>query len=451
MKDKYFILIIILIIVIMNYYYEIKIWILNRIIFNRGILTPNRFWYQISDLFLSDGAGVDLYNYYKKNYGGLVKTNQFGQEIYLVTNVNYIKTILDNSPHIFNVGKLKAKFFNVFMSKNVGVSTGCPWIRRRHINEVALETDKLHEFSQKYNQDMYETLFNWKNKSYFEYDDFLKISKKMVAEIVFNEDKIHDDIFTYLSEVNTTEVFTNSNFEVNKTIKDNFIKTINHYINYPNPESLVSLCLTVSDDKEEIFHQIPHFIFPIAGLFITTIPRLLIMIFNHSEVKNKVIQEIKSLKNNNSKNIYQLTYIRKCIMETLRLINPLITTFRTLSRDFSFDEKYSFKKGTQFLILNNPVLRDSEYFEKPNEFIPERWTEEMEKSYYAISFNQGPQMCPAKELVIFLSQSFIYNLFTIKNIDKNTNVQINQIDTENIPQITNPFSIKLQIFRNQSS
>ena len=54
-------------------------------------------------------------------------------------------------------------------------------------------------------------------------------------------------------------------------------------------------------------------------------------------------------------------------------------------------------------------------------------------------------MCPAKKLVIFLSQSFIYNLFTIKNIDKNTNVQINQIDTENIPQITNPFSIKLQI------
>ena len=74
----------------------------------------------------------------------------------------------------------------------------------------------------------------------------------------------------------------------------------------------------------------------------------------------------------------------------------------------------------------------------------------MEESYYAISFNQGPQMCPAKELVIFLSQSFIYILFTIKNIDKNTNVQINQIDTENIPQITNPFSIKLQIFRNQS-
>ena len=66
---------------------------------------------------------------------------------------------------------------------------------------------------------MYETLFNWKNKSYFEYDDFLKISKKMVAEIVFNEDKIHDDIFTYLSEVNTTEVLQIQTLRLIKLLK----------------------------------------------------------------------------------------------------------------------------------------------------------------------------------------------------------------------------------------
>ena len=69
----------------------------------------------------------------------------------------------------------------------------------------------------------------------------------------------------------------------------------------------------------------------------------------------------------------------------------------------------------------------------------------MEKSYYAISFNQGPQRCPAKELVIFLCQSFIYNLFTIKNINENTKIQINKINPEDIPQITNPFSINIRI------
>ena len=127
-------------------------------------------------------------------------------------------------------------------------------------------------------------------------------------------------------------------------------------------------------------------------------------------------------------------------MESVRLNNLVITTFRTLSEDFSFDEKYSFKKGTQFLILNNPVLREKEYFEKPNEFIPERWTEEMEQSYYALSFGQGPQRCPGKELAIYLCQSFIYNFFRIKNINKDTIIQTNKLNTTNIPQIINPFN-----------
>ena len=111
------------------------------------------------------------------------------------------------------------------------------------------------------------------------------------------------------------------------------------------------------------------------------------------------------------------------LLETLRLINPLITTFRSLSQDFKFDEKYFFKKGTQFLILNNPVLREKEYYEDPDKFIPDRWTHEMEKSYYAISFGQGPQKCPGKELVIYLAQSFLYNFITkvlnAKKEDKN--------------------------------
>ena len=66
MRDKYLILFTIFIIIIIYTNYDnIKIWLLNRIIFNRGILSPNRFWYLISDLFLSDGAGIDLYNDYK--------------------------------------------------------------------------------------------------------------------------------------------------------------------------------------------------------------------------------------------------------------------------------------------------------------------------------------------------------------------------------------------------
>jgi hypothetical protein len=424
---------------------------MNRIIVKRGIFSSNRFWYEISDIVLSDGAGIKLYNDLKLKYGDFAPTYMFNKKIYLVTNNDYIKIILDNSPDIFTVGDLKYTFFKSIMKKNVGVSTGCPWKKRRVINESALNTDRLHKYSEKYNDDLHNELLKWEYKNNFDFEDFYKLGKKMATKIIFNTDNVHEDVFNVFREANTTEVFSNPNFKINPDIYNNYEKTLNYYINNPNPKSLIDLCLMESSNNEEVFYQIPHFIFPLSGLFITTLPRLLTFIFNHKKVLENVINEINQLKKNTeliTNKIYNLTYVRQCIMETLRLINPLVTTFRSLSQDFTFDDKYSFKKNTQFLILNNPVLREEEYFEKPNLFIPERWTPKMEKSYYAISFNQGPQRCPAKELVIFLLQSFIYNFFTIKNINMKTIVEINKVDINNIPQITNPYKFYIRINNN---
>ena len=38
------------------------------------------------------------------------------------------------------------------MEKNVGVSKGCPWKRRRKLNEDVLNTDFLHTYSDIYNR-----------------------------------------------------------------------------------------------------------------------------------------------------------------------------------------------------------------------------------------------------------------------------------------------------------
>jgi cytochrome P450 len=85
----------------------------------------------------------------------------------------------------------------------------------------------------------------------------------------------------------------------------------------------------------------------------------------------------------------------------------------------------------------------------PNKFMPNRWTSDMEKSYYAISFNQGPQRCPGKELAIFLVQSFMYNFIRIYDISRPSMLKpiasAPHIDPENVPQIINPCVIGLQM------
>ena len=100
---------------------------------------------------MQDGAGINLYNSFKKKYGDFAPSYMFGKEIYVVSNINHIKTMLLNSPDLFTVGDLKKKFFKSFMAKNVGVSTGCPWKQRRQMNEMALVTDKLHVYAEDYN------------------------------------------------------------------------------------------------------------------------------------------------------------------------------------------------------------------------------------------------------------------------------------------------------------
>ena len=176
------IIVIILLFIVWIKRLEIKTYILNFLVVSRGIIAPNCLWYNISEILLNDGAGVDLYNTYKKKHGDFPLINMFGEKIYMVTNNKNIKTILDNSPDLFSVGKLKKTFFQSFMSKNVGVSQGCPWKKRRYMNEMALVTDRLHTYAEKYNNDMIKQLLLWKNKSVIVYNDLYNLGKIMVAK-----------------------------------------------------------------------------------------------------------------------------------------------------------------------------------------------------------------------------------------------------------------------------
>jgi len=437
-KTLIFILSILIIFVVLFHNDHIRINIMTRLVFLRGLVSPNCFWYKISDMFFSDGSGINIYNKLKREYGNFAKVNVFNTDFYLVTNINHIKFILNNSPDLFNVGSLKKKLFSTFMSKNVGVSSGCPWKKRREINDYALDNNKVHRYGGLYNNYMDKlTKFNYKE---IDFEKFRNMGREIMARIIFNTkiSNINEDVLNLFSEANKISSLY-KRLKIDNKIYNNYKNTIYHYLNNPNKHSLISLCLQNSQNKEEVFHQIPHFIFPIAGLFITTIPRLLCLLCNHLDVFQELILEV----NNNS--VFDLKYMRKCILETLRLNSPVISMFRTLEQDISFDEKNKFKKGTQFLILTNPVLRTKEKYINHNEYIPERWDSKLEDSYYSISFSQGPQKCPGKELAIFLVASFTYNL--IKNNKLNiTNFKCNKkLDKKNILQVINPCDLVFYI------
>ena len=132
-----------------------KIDDMTKVIILRGLVSPNKKWWSVSDQ-MKDKTGIILFNEIinkKSNINcSFIPFTILDHTGYLVKEPKYIEEILNNSPHIFTVGKLKYKFFKHFMRLNVGVSTGCPWERRRKLNENVLLTDNIHEYANLYDQ-----------------------------------------------------------------------------------------------------------------------------------------------------------------------------------------------------------------------------------------------------------------------------------------------------------
>ena len=99
------------------------------------------------------------------------------------------------------------------MSKNVGVSSGCPWKNRRYINEMALVTDKLHTYAEGYDSTLQQQILTCKDKSLLNYNDFKTLGQIMVERIVFNDYNINDDVFNVFQEANSVAVFYNPYFQ----------------------------------------------------------------------------------------------------------------------------------------------------------------------------------------------------------------------------------------------
>jgi hypothetical protein len=428
-----FILILILIFIVIKID-DIKV---NAIVFmtlKRGIISQNCFWWRINDFF-PDSTGYEIYTKLKTRER-FVKLNILGKQIYLLTKLEDIKELLDFSPNPFGAGILKKNFFSSFMTRNVGISDSQKWIVRREYNDKILETDKQHHLIPIFSEYIQEVFYKQKPKNF---DEFSESTRQITSKIIFGTYEYNHIVY---------KVFKQADSIVSATFGDNlglhFInkQDLSLYENYlrenlhnPRPNTLLYLGHKYHKmlPEKDVIEQIPHWIFPIAGLFSVHLPRLLVLLLNHKHefdtVKREIIQKKYFMKNN---------HIRKCILELFRLNNAVNSTFRGLLEPYQFsDSEKVFEKNTEFVFFNNPVLRD--LFESPNQFIPSRWNEELESSYRALMFNQGNQKCPGKELVISLLQAGCVAYLQLYNFNLKTNIKL---DTKYIPYLINPCTIE---------
>jgi cytochrome P450 len=423
-----FFFILLLFVIAMNWD-MLRVNIIVYLTLRRGIISQNCFWWSINDFF-KDSTGAEVYQSFKRR-GRFVELNILGKEIILLTEIQDIAQLLELSPNPFGPGIVKQNFFASFIPNNVGIAVNPDWKSKREYNDKVLETDHYHHLNPIFHTYIQEA-FQTSNPSSF--SEFTELTRRLTSKILFGTFEYNPILYTVFKQADS---FLSARFGLN-TVNAGDLEEYRQYLREelenPKPDTLMYLAnkhhrmLSIPN----IVDQIPHWVFPIAGIFSVHLPRLLVLLLNHPQEFEKVKTELQhSLPRSKE------SYTRKCILELFRLNNAVNSTFRGLTEPFQFqNSEQVFESGTQFVFFNNPVLRD--VFDSPNQYIPSRWSTDLEESTRALMFNQGNQKCPGKELVVSLLTMALQTYLDINKYEIQTPIKI---DPNFVPYILNPCTI----------
>lgn len=161
---------------------------------------------------------------------------------------------------------------------------------------------------------------------------------------------------------------------------------------------------------------------------------ILTLLAQHKDVLTKVeteVEQVSQKTNDALQSISSLPYLTSCINEALRLYPPAWITDRVAIEDLQLQEYY-IKKGTMIGISIYELHRNSENWENPNQFIPERFIDnpKLLKSDAYMPFGAGPRLCIGNNFAMFEMILTVYETLKRFNISTPTKkIEVNPLIT----------------------
>ncbi|MGB3759251.1 MAG: cytochrome P450, partial [Rivularia sp. (in: cyanobacteria)] len=125
------------------------------------------------------------------------------------------------------------------------------------------------------------------------------------------------------------------------------------------------------------------------------------LLAQHHRVEAKLWDELKSVLGGRLptiEDLQQLQYANMVIKESMRLYPPVAIFGRETVEDYQLDD-YEIPAGCVVMMSQWVMHRNPKYFDNSEEFIPERWENDLEKRLprgVYIPFGDGPRICIGK-------------------------------------------------------
>jgi len=137
-------------------------------------------------------------------------------------------------------------------------------------------------------------------------------------------------------------------------------------------------------------------------------------LLTHPQVLKKVQAEVRTIvagkQHITDDDLDKMKYMKAIILETTRLHPPIPVP---LPRYATQDVKimgFDVSKGTRVYINLWTIGRDPEVWDRPDEFLPERFLEGSVDDFKFISFGGGRRICPGKAFALAMIEGLLANL-----------------------------------------
>ena len=204
-----------------------------------------------------------------------------------------------------------------------------------------------------------------------------------------------------------------------------------------NPGDLLSMLLNVRDEADgsrmtdqQLRDELTTLILAGHETTANALSWAWMLLSQYAHVRSQLQTELKTVLGDRPPTIAdlpQLKYTQQIIKEVLRLYPPLFSLARSPICDYELDG-YLLPAGCIVLFSPWVMHRHPRYFDQPDAFCPERWTEEFEKqlprcAYFP--FGEGPRICIGKAfaqmesalLLAAIAQRFQLNLVADEPIE----------------------------------
>jgi cytochrome P450 len=358
-----------------------------------------------------------------RQQGDVVRFSLGPKTAWLISDPALVQTIVMDQVEKFPRPKTVKHVLGKMIGKGILLTDGPYWLSQRRLVQPAFHHKRIENYAQSMVEMTQRLLTRWQDGAQREITaDMQRLTLNIVSKTLFNTedetfaDRIHE-VATFLQagvarrlrtgiDLDWLPTSDNRAYRAGLNTLDEIIRSVIQERRRSDVDhgDLLSMLLAATDeqgnkmnDQQVRDEAITLFL---AGHDTTSLllSWAFYLLAKHPDVVRTLEAELDSALQGHAPTLADLPnlpYTEKIVKETLRLYPSAYFTSREAAEDVTLGG-YHMRKGTQVFMLSYLLHRDARWFEQPEVFNPDRFTEGFEKSLPRCAympFLTGPHIC----------------------------------------------------------